>query len=294
MKPITILLAATLTAGLAALGTGCARPAYVAKSDAGSAYLRGEVARIREIVYNAPEDRLAPPDTLDMVLDTYTTVDYNRAGNITRVEVFKGREMEPITREEYSYDPSGERMVQSVSRNLLKRTFSPIDYEYDEEGRLVRQGNRTFGVARTEYGYDRQGYLTTETVYSAKDSISLKVRFRYDRHGRLRGSKTVMGNGPKQKLSYHPNGVVARIRTGKTETDIYNEMGNLVAMTSIVTQRKMSKNRKLRVTGRYPVTLVAEYEHDPQGNWTKRTKRWEQEVYDVTVRKIEYYGKEGE
>jgi hypothetical protein len=281
MKRTTIILAI--------LATGCARPAYVARSDAQTAYLAGHVAQIRESVFTNPEDPAAAPDTLGMTLDTHTVIDYNASGNITRMESFAGAARNPVASEEYTYDPSGARLEHSVERNPVKHTYSTLDYEHDHHGRLTFQGNRAWGPARTEYGYNRHGYLKTETEYSQTDSLTQKLRFRYDRFGRLRASRSVKGGDPARRYDYHPDGVVARVRTGKHNVDTYNERGHLVSTTIHVIQKKWGKNGKLRTTGRYPVTITAEYEYDARGNWVRRVQYFKDEVQSVAIREIDYY-----
>jgi hypothetical protein len=279
-----------LTILTAALAAGCARPAYIAKSDAGNAYMRGHVRQVRESLYNVPEERHDSTGTPGMVLDTYTVLEYNRAGNIATMETFAGPDRVPVSREEYSYDPSGERLERSVSRNLVKRTYSTLDYEYDDRGRLVGHGNKLW-PGRTELGYDRRGYPRTETVYRTADTISVKVRFRYDRHGRLRRSKPVRGFETTRRYSYHPDGTIAAIRTGKRDFDTYNEHGFLASATSIVERREPGTDRrpKGRLIERLPVTLTAEYELDSLGNWIRRVQLYRGEVQSIAVREIEYY-----
>ena len=89
MKRTAIILAAAL----AALATGCARPAYTVKSDAVEAYMHGRVRQLRQTLYDNPARADSLPGTLGEH-DTYIVVDYNRAGNITREEAFRG----PATR----------------------------------------------------------------------------------------------------------------------------------------------------------------------------------------------------
>jgi YD repeat-containing protein len=263
---------------IAAVAAGCARPAYVVRSDAEAAYIRGEIKQLRETVYDVMDgDSLA--------VDTRTVVDYNRAGNITRTDVFKGADSIHISREEYLYDPSGERMESAVSHNPLRQTHRTVLYRYDEQGRLAQETDRAYGW-HYDYAYDRHGYLRS-IVDTTDLKAPLKTVYRYDRLGRLRVEKNVKGGGPKKRYTWHGNGnVIAEIRS-KTETDRYDERGDLVAMTAIVTQER---NKRGRAKRSFPFTMTAEYEYDPQGNWIRRVQLYKGAAQRVTVREIDYWG----
>jgi hypothetical protein len=270
MKPALFALA------FAALAAGCARPAYVVKSDTEAARIRGRVIRIRETLFDVMDSRFEP--------NTHTVVEYNRAGNVTLTDTYKGPDSVYISRDEYIYDPSGTRMERHIRRDKLKNRFSETTYRYDAEGHLVREADGWHGW-HADYTYDRHGYPRTRVDTTL--NIDEKIRYRYDRLGRLKSERYRRGNGPLKRYTYHGDSdMVAGIRLGRTETDRYDERGDLVVMTSEVIE---DKNRRGKITKSFPVSLTAEYEHDSLGNWVRRTLLYKGEVQNVTWREIDYY-----
>jgi YD repeat-containing protein len=239
--------------------------------------MRGHVRQLRETVYDIAGD--------SPVVSAHTVVDYNRAGNISRTDIFKGPDSIHVSRLEYFYDPSGERMERAVDRNPLKHTFSTILYRYDDKGRLIDESDPING-GRYDYAYDRYGYLKTRIDTTNLESPQ-KTKYRYDRLGRLRVEKNVRGGGSTKRYAWHGDGeIIAEIRTGKTEIDRYDERGDLVTMTATVVEKR---NRRGRITRTYPVTLTAGYEYDPVGNWIRRVQLFRGEVQNVAVREIDYW-----
>jgi outer membrane murein-binding lipoprotein Lpp len=277
MKRMLIIFAVALAASLAA---GCARPAYVAKSDAGNAYIKGAVKQISETLYDNPADAAALPDTLGM-FDTYTVVEYNRVGNIVGVNSFRGPDSVHFVREEFFYDPSGERLERAVEHDLARRGATTVLSGYDEEGKLTSE-TESNGLYRFDHRYDRRGYpktVWTESPETGKDV--LVARYFYDRKGRL---KRLRGER-RERYFYHPDGVIARIRGGRHSLDSYNDHGHLESMAVRIDR----KDRKGRTFERFSVTLTAEYDYDPHGNWIRRVQFYKGEVQSVAVREIEYY-----
>jgi YD repeat-containing protein len=176
-------------------------------------------------------------------------------------------------------------MERAVERNPQKHTFSTIVYGHDENGRLISETDPLSGW-RYDYAYDRHGYLRKRVDTTNLESPH-KTKYRYDRLGRLRVEKNVRGGASTKRYSWHGEGnVIAEIRTGKTEIDRYDERGDLVTMTANVIEKR---NRRGRVTHTFPVTLTAEYEYDPRGNWIRRVQLFNGEVQSVAVREIDYY-----
>ncbi len=272
---------------IAALAGSCALPAYVVRSDAETAHMRGGVARLTETNFDFPADR---PDSLE--LNSVTVLDYNRAGNITLTNVFKGTDSVHVSREEYFYDPSGRRMVRSVSHDPVKHSYNTSLYGYDAQERLINHSDEIFGW-HVDYGYDRRGYLK-KRVDTTNLKAPIVTRYRYDRLGRLRLEKAVRGGEPSKIYAYHGDtGMIAEIRTGKSDIDRYDERGNLVSSTAIVTRRSAEKTKRHplgRVVERMPVTITAEYEYDTLGNWIRRTQFYNGKRVGVAVREIDYYG----
>ncbi len=277
MKPISIIFAAALTASLAA---GCARPAYVVKSDAGKAWMQGPVKQIRETYFYSLRDAAALPDALGE-FDTYTVLDYNRAGNITRMESFKGPDSVRIAKEEYFYDSSGERQERAVVHDLARRGTTTVLYNYDSQGRLVSEVESN-GFYRFDVTYDRHGYPRTRTTNSHESGKNVVIaRYIHDRHGRLKKLK----GERREKYLYRPDGVIAEIRGGRMTKDFYNGNGDLETMAVRINRR----NAKGRVYERFSVTLTAEYDYDEHGNWIRRVQLYRGEVQSVSVRETDYY-----
>jgi YD repeat-containing protein len=279
----------TLLVVVAALAAGCARPAYVVKSDVQAAFMRGEIAQLRETYFDMPIEEIEAANMAvssdSLVFNSCTVVDYNRAGYITRTDVFKGKDSVHVSREEYFYDPSGTRMERAVSHNPIKRTYAATLYTYDSEGRLVHEADPIHGW-RFDYGYDRRGYLRSR-VDTTNLEAPLKTIYRYDRFGRLKTVKPTKGGGSKKKYSYHGDSAIpAVIRTGRTETDRYDERGNLTSLTATVVEER---NKRGRVKSSFPVMLTAEYEYDPRGNWIRRVQLYKGEVQSVALRELEYW-----
>ncbi|MDR1671360.1 MAG: hypothetical protein LBR57_02465 [Alistipes sp.] len=273
-----------ITITLALLAAGCARPAYVVKSDAEGAYMQGRVAQIRETVfdfmYSGGQDATLLPDAPGPG-DTHTVVDYNRAGNVTLTEVFVGPDSVQTVREEYFYDPPGKRLERSVEHNLARHGTTTVLYNYDDSGKLISEVESN-GFFRFDLTYDRHGYPKTRIDNSSDREKPLTLtRNTYNRQGRLKSRK----DGSRARFSYHPDGTIARIRTGKNSLDIYNTRGNLEAMAIRVKRR----DQKGRVFERFPMTLTAEYEYDARGNWVRRVQYFKDEVQSVAVREIDYY-----
>ncbi len=285
MKPIPIIFVVALAACLTA---GCARPVYIAKSDARSACMRGNIAQVRETVFDNHADQADPaalPDTLG-AFDTYTVVDYNRAGNITRVESFKGRDSVQFSKEEYLYDPSGERLERAITYDLARRGTTTVLYNYDSQGRLTSEVESN-GLYRFDRSYDRRGYPKTRSAVNADTGKRHVIaRYVHDRHGRL---KRLRGER-RQRYFYHPDGIVAEIHQGRNAIDFHDEHGNLSAMAVRIKRR----NRRGRVFERFSVTLTAEYGLDARGNWIRRVMFYEGRVQSVAVREIDYYGESGQ
>ncbi len=263
-----------------ALAAGCARPVYVAKSDAETACMSGGVRQVRETLFDDPADPAALPDSLGEY-DTFTVIDYNRAGNITLTEAFKGPDSVQITKEEYLYDPSGERLERSVSHNLARRGTITVLYGYDTQGRLASEVESN-GFYRFDRTYDRRGYPRTQTTDDVDTGERHVIaRYIYDRQGRLKRLK----GERREKYRYRPDGVIAEVHAGRKAIDFYDEHGNLKTMT-VKIDRKNAGGRTFR---RFSVTLSAEYEYDARGNWTRRVMFYRGQVQSVAVREIDYY-----
>jgi YD repeat-containing protein len=246
--------------------------------------MRGAVAQLRETSLFDRDSADAIPDSLGKQ-DTYTVIDYNRAGNVTRMDVFTGADSVHTSSEEYLYDPTGGQLRRVVSRLPSQNLYSAVRYEYDERGRLVRETDEAWGW-HVDLGYDRHGYLKTWTDSTYNKDKLFVTRYRYDRFGRLRVEKSIKGGDPKQRHSYHPGGTtIARTRYGKTETYTYDERGNLASTTSIVKER----NLKGRVKRRFPLTITARYDYDARGNWIRRVQFYKDRVQGLFLREIDYY-----
>lgn len=263
----------------AMLAVGCARPAYVAKSDADVAYMKGGVRQVKETLLDNPGDVKRLPDTLGR-FDTYTVVEYNRAGNITRMEAFSGPDSLLTAKEEYVYDTTGGKMERALSHDLGRRGVNTVIYGYDEKGRLVSEVEAN-GFYRFDVGYDRHGYPKWRSTNSETGKKVVIARYTYDRNGRLKRQR----GERRAKYRYHPGGEIAEVRAGRNSKDTYDENGNLVAMAVKVKRR----NAKGRVYERFPVTLTAEYEYDARGNWVRRVQMYKGETQNVAVREIDYY-----
>ncbi|MDR2912650.1 MAG: hypothetical protein LBV38_05045 [Alistipes sp.] len=278
MKPIVYI--ATV-----ALAAGCARPAYVAKSDAAMAWMQGSPARVAETSFNDPAGRRhLPADTLDL-FDIHTELDYNHAGNITRMASFRGPDSLRVSEENYFYDLSGERLERAETYDPASRGTIAVLYEYDSAGRLTREVESN-GFYHFGHTYNRHGYPKTQTTDSPETENEtgkevVIARYRYDKQGRL---KKLTGER-RERYRYHPDGTLAEVRGGRNSIDSYNEHGDLTSMAVRINRR----NRKGRVFERFEVTLTAEYEYDAHGNWTRRTQLYKGDVVGVAVRRIKYH-----
>ncbi len=270
-----------LTILTAALAAGCARPAYLAKSDVGNAWMSGSIERIRETLFDNPADPDALPATLGQ-FDTYTVTDYNRAGNITLMESFRGPDSVLIAKEKYFYDPTGERLERALTHDLARRGVVAILYNYDEGGRLTTEIESN-GLYRFDYRNNRRGYPKAQITDSPENGKRVVIqRYSYDAAGRL---KRLRGERD-EKYRYHPGGVIAEVRGGRSSLDSYNDHGDLEAMAVRIDR----KDRKGRTFERFEVTLTAEYEYDAHGNWIRRTMLYQGQVQSVAVREIDYRG----
>jgi len=270
-----LIFAAPLACLLAA---GCARPAYVVRSDAERANLRGGVATLRETLFDNSIDPLAPPDTLGPQ-DTHTVIEYNRTGNVVREVVFMGPDSVRTTWDEHTYDSTGTRLERTLNRSSAGRTRGMLRYTYDDAGRLTRHEDELWSWY-VEYLYDRHGYLSRR-VDHVSDSIRTVVRYRYRCDGALRRTSGY----ERARYRYHPSGGVAKIRANGTETYLYDERGHLRSATSLVKER----NGRGRVVRRFPTTIRAEYEFDSRGNWIRRHQIYDGRVIGVAIREIDYY-----
>ena len=265
------------------LAAGCARPVYTAKSDLETAYMHGNVAKVMETVIDDPRSGVPPRRLADF--DVYTEITYNRAGNIVLMESFRGPDSLHFVKEEFFYDPAGKKMVRSVSHNLRKNSARTLEYEYAARGNLTGESETT-GAYSMEYGYDRRGYLreernTAQSVDVYNEETDGTIKYRYDSRGRL---TRIKGNPPK-RYSYHRNGVVAEIHSGKDVVERYDERGNLVDVTNIIKRT----DEKGREKGSFAASITAVYEYDDRGNWIKRTQMYEGATAAVTFREIKYY-----
>lgn len=271
----------SLTILAAALAVGCARPPYVTKSDTADAYVKGRVAHIGETLFDNPADTDSLPPVLGQ-FDTHTVVEYNRAGNVTRVDSFKGPDSMLITKEEYLYNPSGERLERALTYNPA-RNGAPITviYEYDKQGRLTSEAESN-GFYRYDHRYDRHGYPKAQTTVSPESGKRVvTARYIYDREGRLKRQR----GERRQRYVYRPGGVVSEIREGRSAINFHNDRGYLEAMAVRIDR----KDLKGRTFERFSVTLTADYEYDAHGNWIRRVMRYLGEVQSVALREIEYY-----
>jgi YD repeat-containing protein len=268
------LMAVTL--GAATLTVGCSRPAYAVKSDAAKASMRGNVRQLTETVFDVTDDR--------QVMDSYTVVIYNRAGNVTLTDLYKGPDSVYVSRDEYHYDPTGERMERHLSRDKVRGRYTETIYRHDDAGRLVMETDAWHGW-RAHYTYDRHGYPRARIDTTL--NVDEEIRYRYDRLGRLKSERYKKGNGPTKRYTYHGDGdVVAQMSLGQSNIDRYDERGELVSMTVNAIEKR---NRRGRVTKSFPVTLTAVYEYDTHGNWVRRTLLYKGETQTVAVREYDYY-----
>lgn len=261
---------------------GCARPAYVVRSDAKEGYIRGHIVQVRETYIDNPADVYALPDSLGPY-DTYTIIDYNHAGNIIRHNSFAGPDSVHTIKEEYLYDTTGNRMERTISYNPAKQSYDTTIYIYDEQGRLVRHTDEIWGW-HVDYLYDRHGYLKMQVDTTYNRERPLITRYRYNGRGLLKTTKSKTGKRI-EKHSYHPNGTIAEIRLRKTEIFRYNERGNLIEAISYITSRKPSG----RITDKWPATITAEYEYDAHGNWVRRMQFYQGQIVGMSLREIIYY-----
>jgi hypothetical protein len=243
--------------------------------------MTGGVRQIRETLFDSPANPDALPDTLAH-FDTYTVTDYNRAGNITLMESFRGPDSTLIAKEEYFYDPSGERLERGLTHNLARRGVVTILYDYDEHGGLTseRESNDLY---RFDYRNNRRGYPKAQITTSPESGKQVVIqRYRYDSQGRL---KRLRGER-NQKYDYHPSGVIAEVRTGKSALDRYNDHGDLEAMAVRIDRKDLIKGRTFEG---FWMTLSARYEYDERGNWTKRTMLHRDQVQSIALRQISYW-----
>jgi len=265
------------------LAVGCARPAYVVRSDAERANLRGGVALLRETNFHNPADHLALPDSLGK-LDTHTAIEYNRAGNITSEVMYQGVDSIRTKWDEHTYDPSGTRLERSVSYTPTGKTTGILRYTYDAEGRLTRHEDELYSWY-VEYLYDRHGYLSRR-VDHVSDSTRIVVRYHYRRNGALKRTSGY----ERARYRYHPSGGVAKIRANGTETYLYDERGHLLSSTSLIRERRDNGgDGRGRVVRRYRATIRAEYELDSRGNWIRRRQIYDGQVIGIALREITYY-----
>ncbi len=273
MKPILLIF-------VTALAAGCARPAYIAKSDAANAWMSGGIAQIRETVFDNPADTGVLPAVLGR-FDTYTVTDYNRTGNITLTESFRGPDSVRIAKQEYLYDPSGERLERALTHDLGRRGVVTLLYDYDEGGRLTSEIESN-GLYRFDYRHDRQGYPRAQITDLPETGKRVVIqRYSYDGEGRL---KRLRGERD-ERYRYYPGGTIAEVRGGRRSLDRYNKQGDLEAMAVRIDR----KDRRGRTFERFEVTLTAEYEYDARGNWIRRTMFYREQVQSVAVREIDYY-----
>lgn len=291
--------------------TGCARPLYIAKSDAEEAWMSEGVRQIREMTFlhrhetnNLPEnypntffDTIPKtfPDTLDRSILSKVT-HYNRQGNITFVQLYKGYDTIRRGRtEEYFYDPSGKRLERILLNSLEYRGRIVMEYltrpyyrytilcNYDDRGRLLSEivQDRQY---RWDFHYDSRDYPVAE-IYSFdhnKNKQSI-IHYSYDAKGRL---KRIRG-GRDEKYSYHSNGVLAKIREKSYMKTIkyYNENGDLEAEI----ERIVRKSNKGRTSKRSVNIANYRYEYDERGNWIRQTILYDGQIFTVTLRRISYW-----
>ncbi len=309
----------TILITIAALcAVSCARPVYVASSDAASEHLRGPVARISQRTWDshtsgAPDtlgfrrrgaardarlalqaiadpSALAAPDTTRMIGAAADVIAYNPSGNITRHDRY-GTPGGPLAATHtYIYDPTGTRLLSATSFNPQRNSYTTTEYQYNAQGRLVGQSTPLSGTDRTVYTLDRRGYRRTATTLDAGDSVRYRTVSRYDLRGRLRQVRTVHGRGPLQRFGYHPGtATVSRERVGRNEILLYAPHGALVAETHMVRVIPPDGGRSQMI----PFTMTADYTFDDRGNWIVRVRRYRGVIQNVAVRQIEYRDVEG-
>jgi YD repeat-containing protein len=269
---------------------GCARPLYTAKSDAEKAWMSGGVRQIRETIIFQPSDPTVLPDTLGRYT-YYRVTDYNRAGNVTIVQMFSGRDSTLQSKKEYFHDPSGKRLERILLPSFEHRGLILFDYpgqkvytilcNYDDQGRLLSEIGMN-GSYRWDFCYDHRNYPTTQILkYDKKQQIE---HYSYNAKGRL---KRIQSGNIDAKYRYHPNGVLAKIREKNHMRTIksYNKHGDLETEIG----RLVRKDKKGRVIERRKSTTSYQYEYDERGNWIRQTLSYNGKLFSVTLRQISYW-----
>lgn len=213
--------------------------------------------------------------------DLYAVLDYNRAGNIVRMDSFTGADSIHFAREEYFYDSTGVRLEHLESHDLLKNTVRTMHYNYDKRGYLSSEVEH-LGPYRNEFSHNRKGYLKKETVYVPDDDTGQDPQTRYKYN--LRGQLKKIHNGEfLEKYHYHPDGSFEIDGEGVLEK--YDKNGLLQSVTHTI---KFTDD-KARTKSFVSAAIIAVYEFDTHGNWIRRTQMQEQEPFNVTVREIDYW-----
>ena len=140
-------------------------------------------------VESSAEEKLGP-DRGKITWQLRRTYEYDSAGNVVTMveqtyfyEELSGTSTYTYT---YSYNADGSiRERQCVCKSDSKTTRSTTTYEYDEEGRVVREHYQSnTSSSDTEYEYDHRGLVSKET-YITDNGYTEVHQYSYDQYGNL-------------------------------------------------------------------------------------------------------------
>jgi RHS repeat-associated protein len=112
-----------------------------------------------------------------------------------------------------------------LTKSYQYANLTPIDYEYDQKGRLIKASIGE--IARTIYTYDEKG-----NVASITDANGLTTAFSFDLLGRL--IKAVYPNGDIENYSYDKDGNVVKFVTPKSKVFNFenSKLGQRISLIS--------------------------------------------------------------
>jgi hypothetical protein len=172
---------------------------------------------------------------------------------------------------------------------LNKRLKSKSLYKYDDKGLMICQDFYFWGNldTRTKYSYNDKGFMTEMKIYYMNQKMdSNTYKYQYDEKGNCIDEKQINSTG---KLDFHSVKEYNENREIISWTHLNSE-GKVKSKTQYVYNKTEDKIEQIEYDENEKITRhhKMEYVYDRRNNWTMKTSYFNDDPYEIVIRKIKY------
>lgn len=262
------------------LYSGCAltKPRYLAKSDLQKEYIKGDVAFIQYTFYDSDFDN---DSTRNTIFDILTEISYNKQGNITSQKKYSEGGDKLAESDDYIYNKSGKRLINSTHQNLNNMTSIFREYHY-KKNKLVEIIDSP-GYTSQRFQNGRKGYpLKKMNLFG--DSVLMEYTFTYDTLGRLIFENASDSIAVRHHY-YDKTDIIKLKEVGDTHTLEYDRDGNWIKSIHWVESILNEQAEYVESTAEYS-------DYDQYGNWREMRILFDGQVHGKWKRDITYYSQD--